>query len=187
MNLNRDGATTGDAYHEKATPVLNYMSISKLIKVPVTTVIELVKAGVLASRYASPVVAPSRFKFKQHHIGYLVSSTTLQESAHLSFVERAQMFHRKFGEVKISPSSIRCIYLRHKIRFKNIKRGKREIDFTELHYQSLFYRMSAILKQMQGSKTKVVYLDETVFTFNTFSSNCWANNRKRVRINDSDL
>ena len=65
---------------ETATPVLNYTSIARLIRVPVTTVIELVKAGVASSRYASPVVAPSRFKFKQHHIGYLVSSTTLQES-----------------------------------------------------------------------------------------------------------
>jgi hypothetical protein len=34
---------------ENATPVLNYMSISKLIKVPVTTVIELVKAGLAFS------------------------------------------------------------------------------------------------------------------------------------------
>ena len=172
---------------ETAKPVMNYASISKLIKVPVTTVIELVKTGIGASRYGLPVVAPSRFKFKQHHIGYLVSSTTLQESAHLSLVERAQMFHRSFGEVKISPSSIRRIYLRHKIRFKNIKRGKREIDFTEPHYQSLFYRMRAILEQMQESKTKVIYLDETVFTFSTFRSKGWAHNRERVRINDSDL
>ena len=63
------------------------------------------------------------------------------------------MFHRRFGEVKISPSSIRRIYLRHKIRFKNIKRGKREIDFTEPHYQSLFYRMRAI---PQNPKTPYV-------------------------------
>ena len=167
--------------------MLNYTSIARLIKVPVTTVIQLVKVGVARSRYLSPDGAPSRFKFKQHHIAYLVSPTTLQESAHLSLVERAQMFHRRFGEVKISPSSIRRIYLRHKIRFKNIKRGKREIDFTEPHYQSLFYRMRAILEQMQESQTKVVYLDETVFTFSTFRAKGWAHNRERVRINDSDL
>jgi hypothetical protein len=35
----------------------------------------------------------------------------------------------------ISPSTIRRIYLRHKIRFKNIKRGKREIDFSDPHYK----------------------------------------------------
>ena len=55
--------------------------------------------------------------------------------------------------MKISLTTIHRIYLRHKIRFKNIKRGKREIDFTEPHYQSLFYRMRAILEQMQESKT----------------------------------
>ena len=133
--------------------MLNYTSIARLVKVPVTTVIQLVKVGVARSRYLSPDEAPSRFKFKQYHIAYLVSSTTLQESADLSLVERAQMMHRRFCEVKFSPSSIRRIYLRHKIRFKNIKPGKREINFTEPHYQSLFYRMHAILKQMRESKT----------------------------------
>ena len=41
----------------------------------------------------------------------------------------------------ISASTIRRIYLRHKIRFKTIKRGKREIDFSDSHYNSLFHRM----------------------------------------------
>jgi hypothetical protein len=87
----------------------------------------------------------------------------------------------------ISPSTIRRIYLKHKIRFKNIKRGKREIDFSEPHYLSLFHRMRALLNQMEESKTPVVYLDETVFTFSTFRSKGWAHRRDRIKINDSDL
>lgn len=97
------------------------------------------------------------------------------------------MFHRRFGEVKISPSSIRRIYKKHKIRFKNIKRSKREIDFSNSHYRSLFLRMRSLLVQMQESKTQVVYLDETMFTFSTFRSKGWAHNRDRIRINESDL
>jgi hypothetical protein len=61
------------------------------------------------------------------------------------------LFHRKFGEVKVSPSTIRRIYLKHKIRIKNIKRDKREIDFSEPHYLSLFKRMHALLNQMEES------------------------------------
>ena len=61
------------------------------------------------------------------------------------------MFHRRFGEVKISPSTIRRIYLKHKIKFKNIKRGKKEIDFTDSHYLSLFHRMCALIEQMEES------------------------------------
>jgi hypothetical protein len=92
-----------------------------------------------------------------------------------------------FGEVKISPTTIRRIYLKHKIRFKNIKRGKREIDFSEPHYLSLFHRMRALLKQMEESNTRVIYLDETVFTFSTFRSKGWAHRRDRIKVIDSDL
>ena len=92
-----------------------------------------------------------------------------------------------FGEVKISPKSIRHIYLKHKIRFKNIKRGKREIDFSEPHYLSLFHRMRVVLKQMEESNTRVIYLDETVFTYSTFRSKGWAHRRDRIKVIDSDL
>ena len=97
------------------------------------------------------------------------------------------MFHRRFGEIKISPSSIRRIYLKHKIRFKNIKRGKREIDFSEPHYHSLFLRMYELVKQMEESQTRVVYLDETMFTFRTFRSKGLAHRRDRIKVIDSDL
>ncbi len=33
----------------------------------------------------------------------------------------------------------------------------------------------------------MVYLDETVFTFNTFSAKGWAHMRDRIKVNDSDL
>ena len=68
---------------------------------------------------------------------------------------------------------MRRIYLKHKIRFKNIKRGKKEIDFTEPHYRSLFHRMQSLLQQMCESNTQVVYLDEIMFTFSTFRSKGW--------------
>ena len=62
------------------------------------------------------------------------------------------MFYRRFGEVKISPSTIRRTYLKHKIKFKKIKRrGKKEIDFADSHYLSLFHRMRALIKQMEES------------------------------------
>jgi hypothetical protein len=125
---------------------MNYSSIAKFISKPVSTVIEMIKTAIGASIHGFSEEDYSRSKFKQHQIGYLVSPSFLQECAHLSLVECAQMFHRRFGEVKISPTTIRRIYLKHKIRFKNIKRGKRKIDFTEPHYLSLFHRLRALIK-----------------------------------------
>ena len=136
---------------EAPQPVMNYTSIAKIIRKPVSTAIELVKTALGASMYGFPEDKISRSKYSPHHIGYLVSSFTLKECAHLSLAERASLFHRRFGEVMISPTTIRRIYLRHKIKFKNIKRGKREIDFTEGHYRSLFNQMHALLNQMEVS------------------------------------
>ena len=131
---------------EAPQAVMNYTSIAKIIRKPVSTAIELVKTALGASMYGFPEDKISRSKYSPHHIGYLVSSFTLKECAHLSLAERASLFHRRFGEVKISPTSFRRIYLKNKIRFKNIKRAKREIEFTEGHYLSLFHRMRSLLK-----------------------------------------
>ena len=91
--------------------MLNYQSIARLIRQPVSTVRELVKAGVHASKYGFAGEEPRRSKLSQRHIGYLIAPETLQECAHMSLEERAQMFHRRFGEVKVSPTTIRRIYL----------------------------------------------------------------------------
>ena len=40
---------------------------------------------------------------------------------------------------------------------------------------------------MHESNTRVIYLDETVFTFSTFKSKGWAHKRDRIKVNDSDL
>ncbi len=40
---------------------------------------------------------------------------------------------------------------------------------------------------MEESNTRVVYLDETVFTFSTFRSKGWAHRRDRIKVIDSDL
>ena len=74
---------------EAPQPLMNYTSIAKLLRKPVTTVIQLVKAALGASMHGFSEDKLSRSKFSQLHIGYLVSSSTLQECAHLSLVERA--------------------------------------------------------------------------------------------------
>ena len=40
---------------------------------------------------------------------------------------------------------------------------------------------------MEESNSRVVYLDETVFTFSTFRSKSWAHRRDRIKVIDSDL
>ena len=58
---------------EAPQPVMNYSSISKVIRKPVSTVIELIKTAIGASIHGFSEENYSRSKFKQHQIGYLVS------------------------------------------------------------------------------------------------------------------
>ena len=54
-----------------------------------------------------------------------------------------------------------------------IKRGKRFIDFSLPLYQTKLFELQAQLKQINSSETKLIFLDEAVFTFNTFASRAW--------------
>jgi hypothetical protein len=58
---------------ETPQPVMNYSSIAKMIRKPVSTVIELIKIAIGASIHGFSEENYSRSKFKQHQIGYLVS------------------------------------------------------------------------------------------------------------------
>jgi hypothetical protein len=54
-------------------PVMNYTSIAKIIRKPVSTVIELIKTAIGASIHGFSEENYSRSKFKQNQICYLVS------------------------------------------------------------------------------------------------------------------
>ncbi len=84
-------------------------------------------------------------------------------------------------------STLRRLYLRHKVKFKFIKRVKKEIDFTEKKYNELFIRMRTLVELSKVFKQKVIFLDETVFTFSTFRSKAWSAHHKRIKVVDSDL
>ncbi len=64
---------------------------------------------------------------------------------------------------------------------------KKEIDFTEKKYNELFIRMRTLVELSKTFKQKIVFLDETVFTFSTFRSKAWSSHHKRIKVVDSDL
>jgi hypothetical protein len=65
----------------KSTLIFKF--IAKVIKKPVTTVIELAKLGIRAYHYGFDIGPPNRSNFTQQHIGNLVSPSALQGSANL--------------------------------------------------------------------------------------------------------
>ena len=84
--------------------MLNYASISKVVKKPVSTIRDLIKRGIVSKMKKLPIQKRKCSKLDQHHIYYLCSQRTLRGWAHLSLIQRAVMFHRTFPEIKILAS-----------------------------------------------------------------------------------
>ena len=96
------------------------------------------------------------------------------------------MFHRSFPEIKISASTIRRLYLKHGVRFKFIKRGKKEIDYGDPHYFNWFSEMYHSVRSARLQDKKLVWVDEAVFTFNTMSTRAWSARHSRIEVKNAD-
>ena len=88
---------------QAARTVLNFASISKVVRKPVSTIRELNKRGIESMIKKLPIQRRKRSKLDQQHIDYLCNQKTLREWAHLSLIQRAVIFHCTFPEINIRP------------------------------------------------------------------------------------
>lgn len=96
------------------------------------------------------------------------------------------MFHRQFPELKISGTLLGRTYKQHGVKFKFIRRGKKIIDFDDPHYMRLFTDMFHAVKATRLSDKKLVWVDEAVFTFNTFRKRAWSGRNDSIRVQDTE-
>ena len=85
-------------------PMLNFASLSKITKKPLSTIRGLIKRGIESKLKDLPIQRRKRMKMETHYVDYLCNQTTLNQWAHLSLIQRTVMFHRTFPEIKISAS-----------------------------------------------------------------------------------
>ena len=96
------------------------------------------------------------------------------------------MFHRQYPELKISATLLGRTYKQHGVKFKFIHRGKKVIDYGDPHYLHLFTEMFQAVKSCRLTDKKLVWVDEAVFTFNTFSTRAWSARNDSIRVQDAD-
>jgi transposase len=170
----------------KLTPRLNYASIAKVVKMQPESCRRLIARGLDDLRRKQSQQKPARSKLSQEHIQFLCSQQTLTAWAHLSLQQRVVMFHRQFPELRISTYLLHATYKRHGITFKFIRRGKKVIDFADPHYRELFTQMFQAIKSARHQDLKLFWVDEAVFTFNTFRKRAFSRRRESITINDAD-
>lgn len=130
-----------------------------------------VRGGISLHREKKPRYKPK--KLDDLHLGYILSDATLRDQAHLSLRQRTVMFHRMFPETSISSSTLARIYKSSRVTFKYIKRGKHPIDFTSAPYKGMLHTLQDEVTSVVQAGVKLIFLDECMFTFNTFASKTW--------------
>ena len=171
----------------RAAPVLNLTSIATLIHLPVETVRRLLSVAIYWISSEKDLGSKPKSKLQARYKEYLLHPETLRAWAHLSLKQRAVMFHRQFPELKISASLLQRTYRAGGVRYKYIRKVKKQIDYTSEHYLGLFQKMLQLLRQAKLDGFKVVFLDEAVFTFNTFNTKAWAGAYDSIKVNEQNL
>lgn len=95
------------------------------------------------------------------------------------------MFHRQFPETVVSISTLLRIYRLNKISYKQIKRGKKIIDFNSPIVSTTLRTIDSQLTSCQRNATRVVFLDEAVFSPATGPTRAWAHNNQVLTVDES--
>jgi putative transposase len=61
------------------------------------------------------------------------------------------------------------------------------IDYTNPYYHHLFREMYDAVKVSRLRDVKLVWVDEAMFTFNTFSTRAWSAKHQSIEVNDADI
>ena len=171
---------------KKQSPKLGISSIAKMTRISPESVRRLIQIGLAQQQRKEGIKVLARTKLSEEHIQFLSDDHTLNAWAHLSLAQRAVLFHRQFPELRVSPSLLHRTYQRLGIKFKQIRRGKKVIDFLDPHYLHLFTDMLRTIRSTRHRDVKLFWVDEAVFTFNTIRKRAWSKRHQNITINDAD-
>ena len=63
-------------------------------------------------------------KLEEEHVAFLLNERVLEQWAGKTMKERTVLFHRRFPDKRIAVTSLRRLYLKHKIRRKRVRHEK---------------------------------------------------------------
>ena len=63
-------------------------------------------------------------KLEEEHVAFLLNERVLEQWAGKTMKERTVLFHRRFPDKRIAVTSLRRLYVKHKVRRKRVRHEK---------------------------------------------------------------
>ena len=105
----------------------------------------------------------------------------------MSLKNRCIFFHRHFGNHRINPTLLSKVYRIHKIKAKKIKSVKLIDPEKEQEYEQWRKDLITRIQSLRQQNTRIIYLDECVFTSKTILMRDYTNLKCNRRIPQTQL
>jgi len=118
------------------------------------------------------------------HLAYLASPMVLQKWASKTLAERVVLFHRRFGEAKISTQTLFHVYKKSGIKRKALRFVKTRRYQEPEQRKLLIDAMIDSVKLATSKGKRIIFSDEVVFTTATLLDRAYAPKKHNVSIEE---
>ena len=121
-------------------------------------------------------------KLDKEHVDFLLNERVLEQWAGRTMKERTVLFHRQFPDKRIAVTSLRRLYLKHKIRRKRVRHEKVLPAGLRANYAEKCRALLAELEWVENENRTVVFLDEINFTKLSLSRTEWSARNSNLSV-----
>ena len=121
------------------------------------------------------------------HTRFLLSERVLETWSGKTMKERTVLFHRQFPDKRIAVTSLRRLYLKHKIRRKRVRHEKVLPPALRLQYAAKCSALLAELAWAENEGRTVVFLDEVNFTKRSLARTEWSAKNSNLSVDQQEM
>ena len=133
--------------------------------------------------------SPKRLNWKldENHVAYLVSEATLEKQAGLTLKDRCEVFEILFKPKRLCATTLRRIYLKHKITRKAVKQLKPLPASKAQDYRLWRDKLLDEINKAQQQQRKFIYLDEIMFTKKALLTKAYSHRFTNLSVNQDKV
>jgi len=163
----------------------SYAKIAQALGITYNEVQHICRRALRPSRPSTPDERVR--KLDEEHIDFLLSERVLEQWAGKTMKERTVLFHRIFPDKRIAVTSLRRLYLKHKVRRKRVRHVKVLPPGLQAQYAEKCSELLAKLQRAETEGRTVVFLDEINFTKLSLARREWSARNSNLSVDQKEV
>ena len=164
---------------------LTYSKIAKIVRLEYNSVQHICKQ--VTTEQKPPSAKRLNRKLDDQHFAYLTSEATLEKQAGLTLKERCEVFEHLFPPKRLCATTLRRIYLKHKITRKAVRQLKPLPASKAQDYRLWREKLLEEVNKAEQEQRKFIYLDEIMFTKKTLLTKAYSHRFSNLAVDQDKV